>query len=320
MKFIRIQDLYALAVIILIKLVSGFSSLLPKELIVKSIALVAYHFSGNKRRCIEKNLSETFNGKLSKNQRREIAKGAFHEFWRETFSRLPTRQEREALKKVDVRGREHLQKALRNGKGVILWESNAFGRRALSKQILHANGFSIHQVFGEIHLRGFLSDGRSNSWVREHIIKMEMERCEKPFLTEIIYLPSSDSLVLTRILLDRLKENAILCIPGDGRSGKKLLPIRFLGHIGLFPTGMVSLAKISGASILPIFCIQEERGKTSLIIEPPIRIEKEVDRERALEKGVIQYVSLLESYIRKYPKQYRDWTFLASSINGGQEI
>ena len=128
-----------------------------------------------------------------------------------------------------------------------------------------------------------------------------MERCEKPFLAEIIYLPSSDSLVFTRILLDRLKQNAILCIPGDGRSGKKLLPMRFLGRTRLFSTGMVSLAKISGAAILPIFCIQEKNGKTNLIIEPPILIETVVGREQVLEKGVLQYVSLLESYIRKYP-------------------
>jgi len=112
-----------------------------------------------------------------------------------------------------------------------------------------------------------------------------------------------------------LKQNAILCIPGDGRSGKKLLPMRFLGHTKLFSTGMVSLVKFSGASILPIFCIQEKNGKTSLIIEPPILIETEVGRDQVLEKGVLQYVRLLESYIRKYPEQYRNWTFGEGSLN-----
>ena len=311
MKCLRIQDLYSLTVIVLIKIVSGFPSPLLKDLTIKSIAFAAYHVSKKKRHSMEKNLSEAFDGKLAEYQRREIVKGAFYEFWRETFSRWSTRQERAALKIVEIQGVEHLHKALKNGRGVILWESNAFGRRTLSKQILHENGFLIHQVYGEVHLRGFLTTDpdRSNSWVRDHMIKTEMERSEKPFLAEIIYLPSSDSLVFTRILLDRLKQNAILCIPGDGRSGKKLLPMRFLGHTKLFSTGMVSLAKISGASILPIFCIQEKNGKTSLIIEPPILIEIEVGREQVLEKGVLQYVRLLESYIRKYPEQYRNWSF-----------
>lgn len=317
MKRLQIWDLYSLFVIALIKIASGFPSPHPKNLTVKSIAFAAYHVSKKKRRNMEKNLSEAFEGKFSEHQRREIVKGVFYEFWRETFSRWPTSQERAALKSADIQGLEHLQRALGNGRGVILWESNAFGRRTLSKQILHENGFLIHQVYAEVHLRGFLTTDpdRYNSWVREHMIKTEMEKFEKPFLAEIIYLPSSDSLVFTRILLDRLKQNAILCIPGDGRSGKKLLPMRFLGHTMLFSTGMVSLAKISGASILPIFCIQEKNGKTSLIIEPPILIETEVERKQVLEKGVIHYVRLLESYIRKYPEQYRNWSFWGRSLN-----
>lgn len=317
MKCLRIQDLYSLTVITLIKIVSGFPFSLLKDLTVKSIVFAAYHVSRKKRHRMEKNLSEAFDGKLAEHQRREIVKGAFYEFWRETCSRWPTRQERAALKRAEIQGLEHLQRALRNGRGVILWESNAFGRRTLSKQILHQNGFLIHQVYAEVHLKGFLTTDpdRSHSWVRDHMIKTEMERCEKPFLAEIIYLPSSDSLVFTRILLDRLKQNAILCIPGDGRSGKKLLPMRFLGRTRLFSTGMVSLAKISGAAILPIFCIQEKNGKTNLIIEPPILIETVVGREQVLEKGVLQYVSLLESYIRKYPQQYRNWTFQGSPTN-----
>ena len=316
MKYLEIGDLYSLFVIALIKIVSRFSSSLPKDLTVKSIAFAAYHFSKKKRRNIEKNLSEVLDGKLSKHQRRDIVQGAFHEFWRETCSRWLTRQEKAALKSVSIQGLEHLQRALKNGRGVILWESNALGRRTLSKQVLHGNGFAIHQVYAEVHLKGFLTNDpyRHHSWVRDHMIKKEMERYENPFLAEIIYLPLSDSLVFTRVLLDRLKQNAILCIPGDGRSGKKLLPVKFLGRTKLFSTGMVSLAKISGASILPMFCIQEKNGKTNLIIEPPILIETVVGREQVLEKGVLQYVSLLESYIRKYPEQYRNWSFGGGSL------
>lgn len=315
MKYVEIWDLYSLFVIALIKTANRFSAFFPKDLTVKSIAFAAYHFSKKKRRTIEKNLSEVFDGKLSKPRRREITKGAFHEFWRETFSKCLTRQERIALKSSEIQGLEHLKRALRNGRGAILWESNAFGRRTLSKQILLENGFRVHQVYGEVHLQGFLTadPDRHHSWVRDHVIKKGMERWENSFLAEIIYLPRSDSLVFTRILLDRLKHNKVLCIPGDGRSGKKLLPLGFLGRTRRFPTGVVSLSKISGASILPMFCIQKEGDKTSLMIEPPIRIETEGGKEEGLKRALVQYVSLLESYIRKYPEQYRNWSFWEGS-------
>lgn len=320
MNYLLVKDLYPLFVIFLIKMVNVFSSPLPKELLVKSIALAGYHSSGKKRRRIENHLSEVFRGKLDKKQRREISKGIFLEFWRETFSQCPTLQERTAFKRVTVQGLDHLKKALENGKGVILWESNAFGGRGVSKQILHENGFSIYQVFGDQHLTNFLNLSRPPTWVRNHIIWKELERFAKPFLADIIYLPSSDSLVYTRILLDRLKQNAILCIPGDGRTGKKLIPIKFLGRMRQFSTGMVSLAKISGASLLPLFCLQKENGNLSLVIESPICIEGGSQREQALENGVHQYVSLLESYIRRYPNQYRDWGLFPRSTDGNPEI
>ena len=81
----------------------------------------------------------------------------------------------------------------------------------------------------------------------------------------------------------------------------------------LFSTGMVSLAKISGASILPIICISEGYGEKRLIIEHPISIDKNADRERGLEDSVYQYVTLLESYIRRYPEQYKNWHLLSKA-------
>ena len=77
-----------------------------------------------------------------------------------------------------------------------------------------------------------------------------------------------------------------------------------------FATGTVSLAKGSGAAILPVFGIQERTGSIHLIIEPAIHIHSELDRERGLEDAVSQYVALLESYVRRYPERYRGWEHL----------
>jgi lauroyl/myristoyl acyltransferase len=75
---------------------------------------------------------------------------------------------------------------------------------------------------------------------------------------------------------------------------------------------MVSLARLSGAPILPIFCIQNGKGNTCLVIEPPIKTEGTEDRDQGLKNSVAQYAGLLESYIRKYPEKYRSWHHLES--------
>ena len=304
MKFMKIKDFYFLSVIVLIKVISLFSSSKLKECFVQSIAFTAHQFSRNKRRLKEKNISEVLGEQLSEKQIREIVKETFSEFWQETLLSLTASRERATYKRVDIHGVEHLHNALKKGKGVILWESNSFGRRNLAKQILYENGFSIHQVHGEDHLVGFGDDDNSVTWVQSHIIKPFFEKREKQFVAEIIYLPRSDSLVFTRTLLSRLKQNAIVCVPGDGKSGQKLIPLKFLGRTELFSTGMVSLAKISGASILTMFCLQEKNGRTDLIIECPIHIETGVDKERSLENGVAQYINLLEAYIKRHPEKY----------------
>ena len=72
---------------------------------------------------------------------------------------------------------------------------------------------------------------------------------------------------------------------------------------------MVSLAKRSGATLLPMICITGENGGPRLVIERPIDIRG--DREQGFENSVLQYVRLLESYIRRYPENYKKWHLLA---------
>ena len=110
-----------------------------------------------------------------------------------------------------------------------------------------------------------------------------------------------------------MEENVIVCISGDGKAGQKLIPLKFLGQTEFFSTGMVSLSRFTEAPILPMFCIEEKGGKTSLIIEHPLNVELSLDKETGLEKSVCQYAGLLEYYIRSYPEQYRNWHLVGTA-------
>jgi lauroyl/myristoyl acyltransferase len=267
---------------------------------------MAYAFSGSKRRIMEKNLTRAFPGGFDEDQQRKILIGAFSGVWREVFSWVFNRQEIAAAQEFKIEGLQHLQEALKLGKGVILWESNGFGMRLLAKRILHANGFPLHQVHGPNHLGGFLTEDGCATWFRRRVIKPFFRNCEKQFVTEIIDLPSSGSLAFTRTLQTALSRNSILVVSGDGRVGERLMPIDFLGGPVHFAPGMVSLARWSGAALLPMFCVHGDNGAGLLVIEKPIRIDQDVGRERALESAVGQYAALLEGYIGRYPELYRN--------------
>jgi len=216
---------------------------------------------------------------------------------------------------VELRGFEHLQKAIEKGKGIILWESSFFGKRILAKRILHETGVSVCQVHGQDHLEGFHI---SKSWIATNIIRPFFDGCESPFVKEILQLSAAD-LAFSRTLWARLKRNDIVCISADGALGHKFMPVQLLGCTAFFSTGMVSLAKLSGATILPLFCIRENGWRASVVIEAPIQIEANGDRDYCLEKSVRQYAGLLESYIKRYPAQYRHWGSRRSAIQHQQE-
>lgn len=310
MKLLEIRDLYLLLAFALIRVAGWLPSSWLKGRLAATIGRVAFHLSRSKRRLSQENISRAFAGKLTEAQIRKIVKGSFHEFWRETFSLLLCRDEKAALESAQVHGIERVREALAGGRGVILWECGSFGHRNLAKQMLREKGFSLHQVHAEQHLAGFGRGHGASSWVRDHVLEPAFERWEKQFVAEIIYVPRSESLAFTRTLLSRLRDNAILCVAGDGKFGEKPVAVEFLGQTDFFATGMVSLARLTGAPLLPVFCPRERNGETRLIIEAPIRVDKASDREQNVKDGVTRYAGLLESYIRKYPDQYWSWHHL----------
>jgi lauroyl/myristoyl acyltransferase len=309
-RFINAIDLYLLCVVSLIQMGKCLSFLGLRWLLVQTVGFMAYHFSRTKRRLSEQNLSQTCQGKLSKERLRKIVKSSFYQFWLEALSIPPSRMPAVAFNQLNIRGLEYLRSAMNNKKGAILWESSHFGRRLLAKQILHRNGFVVYQVHGEYHMGGFGYERGFTSWTRQHLIRPFFENCERAFVKGIIYFTGVDSLAFTKVLAQRLSQNDIICISGDAGHGHKRIALPFLGRKRFFPTGMVSLAKFSGAPILPLFCVQENGNRTRLVIEPPLRIEIEGDREHNLEKTLKEYASLLESYVERYPEQYRNWQHL----------
>lgn len=301
LKFLTPYDLYLLCVIALMKIAGRSASLRLGRFFARTAGFTAWRLSRQRRRSRERRLAQTVD--LGEAAIRHIVKKCFYEFWQGVFSLPCHGSEGPASRPVELRGLEHLHKALEKGKGVILWESNSFGKRVLAKRILYGNGVFLCQVHGQNHLEGFHN---SQSWTARNVIRPFFENCERPFVKEIIYLPTSD-LSSSRTLLERLRQNAIICIAADGKQGHKFIPVQFLGYTEFFSTGMVSLAKLFGTTILPLFCIQENGEKASVIIEGPIHIERNEDRERCLEKSIRQYASLLESYILRYPEQYWNW-------------
>jgi lauroyl/myristoyl acyltransferase len=308
----KLYDLYLLTVIGLIKMVDCCDFLGLKEFLARTVAFAAFHLSSRTVRLKELAVSRTLQFRGSELE--SMVKQSFYDFWHDVFAaQSHSRRQTSGHTHAQVRGMDHLKDALRKGRGVILWEGSFFGRRVLAKRILQQNGFPVCQVHSQYHIGGF---HHSKTWISKHMIQPFFNNRERLYVRELISLSQPQSLVLARYFLERLRRNDIICISADGIVGVKFIPVPFFGRTVFFPTGIISVARLSGTTVLPLFCVQVD-GQPTLIIEPAVPIDVTEDRERSSKNAAIHYMNLLESYIKAYPEQYRNWHGLAGCEAGG---
>jgi KDO2-lipid IV(A) lauroyltransferase len=288
------------------------------DVAVRAAGLAAYRLSIAKRRRIEANLAQWFGPGQSVAEYQSITRRVFYENWREILSWADREVENATtVAAVEVEGFEHLRRALDAGHGAILWESNGFGRRLLIKRVLSARGVEIHQVHGPTNLGGFLLS-ENPSLVGRVVARRFFDNCEKELVKDIVYIPHSSSLAFARSLIDRLRGASVVSVSGDGEFGRRRVVCEFLSGVVSFATGAVSLARLSGAPLLPVFCFQARDGRTRLVFEPPIPVPRSESREGGVERSLGQYAKLLESHVRRYPQQYRNWHVLNGEAASGR--
>jgi KDO2-lipid IV(A) lauroyltransferase len=103
---------------------------------------------------------------------------------------------------------------------------------------------------------------------------------------------------LMRELLSSLRSNEVVGILGDQKAGSTGILVEFFGRLAWTPTGAVTLARHTGAGILPVFMIRERAPYHRIEIQDELSINN--DDNQPLEK----FARLLEGYIRKYPSQW----------------
>jgi lauroyl/myristoyl acyltransferase len=271
----------------------------------RALGALAYRLSWRKRRRMEWGLARVF-GPLAPAERRRIVRGGFDTFWDETLGFVPWRAARDPA--IAIVGLEHLESARAAGRGAVLWESGYFGRRNIAKQALYGRGFAVHQVHDESHRAGFQGD-RNRSWLRDRVVLPYFAACERQFIADVIEVPASKTLGFTRAIAGVLQRNEILCITSDVAKGQRLVRVPLCGEPKHFATGMVTLARQCGAPLIPLFCVRERDGRVRVVIEPAIDVPAGDDRDAAVATAVRDYAARLESYIRRYPDQYRSWHF-----------
>ncbi|HSE96195.1 MAG TPA: lysophospholipid acyltransferase family protein [Methylomirabilota bacterium] len=201
----------------------------------------------------------------------------------------------EVQRRVTVDGGHHLDRALDQGKGAILLGTHV-GFSVLLCHVLRRRGYPLVRVGMTVGQGRVLR--RMGGWAVARLSR-EIGRPQE----EIVLRPKSPAGMLAlqlKRMHTALRQNRIVITMGDGLVGTHRVPVTVLGRSVSLPSSWVTLARLSGAPVLPASMVRRRRtANFHLRVEPPLpdSVLEPIDPR----DGVEAYARWLEAFIRRYP-------------------
>ena len=272
-----------------------FRRLSPKGLvfIAKIMGAVTFHLVKKYRERVISNLSVAFGKEKKMDEIKRLAKEVFSHF---TLTLLESVYlianvfpfERFILK-IKIKGKEHLEMALAKRKGVIALGGH-LGAFTLLGTRLAVEGYPVNIMINQESFPKLWE--RLNTY--QEIVGQKIFS-PKPITTSI------------KKSLNCLRRNEILYLVADEQQRRRGIPVPFFGQRAFTPSGPALFSLKTGAPILPMFVLRENRIRWTLVIGHPIEIEQTSDEKKDIETLTAKFTKVIEDSIRQTPTQ---WTWL----------
>lgn len=249
------------------------------------------------RRRMEENLALAMREKFpSLEERKAIVWRAWRNFaqgMREITCSIYSSKE-EIRSTIAIQGEEHLQRAMKKGKGVIALSAH-LGSFTMIGVRLAAGGYPFSAVVKQP------KDPRFARLIDDYRLMVGIKT--------ISAKPRREA---ARQILKALRRNeVILLIADEFKSGG--VEVNFLGCTAPAPRGPVTLALRTGAAVLPIFVTRDHEDHLTLHIGAEIDLIKTGDLQEDVAANVSLFTGHLEAMVRRYPDQ---WNWMGFHRNG----
>ena len=189
-----------------------------------------------------------------------------------------------------IEGKENLDRALAKGKGVIGLSAH-IGNFMMMSVKMNREGYS----FGYI-ARDILGD-------RVARLLADMRRRMGAYT-----IPAFPPQASTHRCIDWLRKNSILFLQFDRIPVKGGVVVDFFGHPAATMLGPITLARRTGAAIIPIFIVRQRDNTHKIVIDSEVKLEKTGDKEKDLHANAQNLTRVIENAILRYPEDYF-WIF-----------
>jgi len=199
------------------------------------------------------------------------------------FMRFPRLNLDNINKLVRFEGKEHIDNALRNGKGVIILTAH-FGNWELLAASSSLSGYSSNVIARQIRSRTL------DKLVKRH--------------REMVGVVSIDRSKSVKTALRCLKRNELLGILADIDTEIDGIFVDFFGRLAYTPYGPVAISLKTGAALVPAFIVRQNDDTHCIFVEPPLNLYKSGDCKTDIKVNTSRFTKIIESYIRRYPDHW----------------
>ncbi len=246
---------------------------------------LAYLRSEASRESVMDNLRHVLGDQANPERLSAICRSVFRNQARNYYDlfRLPALTAEHVKSIATLRGLEHLEEALRRGKGAIAFSAH-FGNLEIVGHLFGIHGYGM--VAPAEHLEP--------DKLFRYVVSLRARHGLRP-------LPADGFM---RPLFRTLRRNGIVGLAGDRNLTGTGTWTEFFGAPALLPDGHVQLALRTGACLVPAFGFRHSDNTLSGVVEPALDLKRTGDFQSDLRSGMAQVVEVLERYIGQYPEQW----------------
>jgi len=226
-----------------------------------------------KRADLERSLRRVLGGELSRAAVRQATRDWFRFASCEAVDVMRLRHRARPLRRlVTIRGREHLEEALAAGKGAILCSAH-FGAYDSSFSVLHTSGFPVTTIgrWQYKYTPGLSSaERRFWNWALARRLRRHRQR------PNIEPWPGRFQVAALAASALRAGEVVTICVDAPPLDSDKAraIGVPFLGNEARLVPGVVTLAQLTGAPVLPCFLYRSADYRHQVLeISAPVPME-----------------------------------------------
>ena len=256
-----------------------------KRIFAVCMSRVAYYFMHTHKLIALHNLSRSFPDK-STDELLQIIKETYANFAL-TFVEFPSivrLNKKNIHRHVTVKGLEHYENALREGRGILLFTAHfgnwEFGNAALA--ILSQAPYFMARRLDSPFLEEFSTS-----------------------LRRVLGIGNLHKANAMRMVLPLLRKGeAVILLIDQNVATREGVFIDFFGRPACATTGVALMAMHTGAAVLPVFTTRMQNGTYLTEIGPQVETVKTGNRDKDLLTNTQSYNKIIEDHVRKYPGQW----------------